>query len=102
MHMKHSLPCVAVAIQNQTIALLRKAPIPSDLRCCEKKLTDSLRIGRAEIIHRRDVLQRDEEQVRGRLRANVFETKNILVPVNDFRGKTAVSYLAECAAGHWG
>jgi hypothetical protein len=25
----------------------------------------------------------------------------VLVPVNDFRGKPAVSYFAECAAGHW-
>jgi hypothetical protein len=101
MHMKYRLPRVTVAIQNQTIALLRKAAIPGDLRGREKKVTDSRRIRRAEIIHRRDVLQRNEEQVSGGLWANVFETKNMLVAVNDCRGKTAVPYLAECAAGHW-
>jgi hypothetical protein len=101
MHVKHRLSRVAIAIQNQAVTPLRKASIPGHFRCREKKVADSHRICRAEIIHRRDVLQRNEEHVCGRLRANVFESKNVLVPVNDFRGKPAVSYFAECAAGHW-
>jgi hypothetical protein len=101
MHVKYRLPRVTVAIQNQTIAFLRKAAIPGDLRGREKKVTDSRRICWAEVIHRRDVLQRNEEHVCGGLWSNVFESKNVLVPVNDFRGKTAVPYFTECAAGHW-
>ncbi len=100
MHVKDGLPCVAVAIQNQTIALLGKAAIAGHLRCREEKVPYSSRIRGPEIICSGQVLQRNEEQMRGRLRANVFETKNLLVPVNDCRGKTAVSYFAECAAAH--
>src|SRR5262249_21667555 len=92
---EHQLSGVSVAVDHQSVSALSLPPLPGHLGRGDEKVTDSFRLGRSELVDRIDVLEGDEQQMRGRLRVNVLERQAPLVPVNDLRGNLSVSNLAE-------
>jgi hypothetical protein len=100
MHMKHRLPSIAVAIEHQSIPLFRVAAIPCHVSGDKEQLSNARGISRREIVQRLHVLERNKEQMDGRLRPDVMETENLIVPVNDSRRELTIPDFAERAAAH--
>jgi len=98
--MKNRLPGVAVAIENQSIPFLRIPAIPGDVSGSKEQLSNARGICRSEIVHRLHVLQWNEEQMDRGLRANVLETQNLIVAMNDSRRQLTIPNFAKRAAAH--
>ena len=99
-HMEHRLPGVAVAIEYQSIPFVRITAIPGNLSGSKEQLSNARGICRSEIVHRLHVLQWNEEQMDRGLRADVLETQNLIVAVNDSRRELTIPNFAKRAAAH--
>ena len=98
--MKHRLPSVAVAIEHQAISLVSKPALFGDLSGRKEQLPNARGISRREIVRRLHVLQWNEEQMDGGLLADVLETQNLIVAVNNSRRELALPNFTKRAAGH--
>lgn len=99
-HMKHRLPGVPVAIEHQAISRVCEPAILGDLSGGKEQLSNARGICRSEIVHRLHVLQWNEEQMDRGLRADVLETQNLIVAVNDSRRELTIPNFAKRAAAH--
>lgn len=100
MDVEDGLPCIAVAVPDKPITLLRVADLLRILRRRDDQVADSLRVCSGKIVQGIDVLDRNEEHVHRRFGANVLETDAVLIAVDDLSWHSTVANPAEDALAH--
>jgi len=95
-HMKHGLPRARTYVQHSPVPLLDVA-ITRYLRCYQMTAPDHLGVNSLRFVQSRKMLLRNDQHVRGSLRVDVFEGKNMIVLINLLRGNFAAKDAAEKA-----
>ena len=98
--MKDCLTRSAIRVEQRTVAGLRKPALLCDERGAADELADNLIVFGPDVIERRDVPLRHDQDVRRRLRVDVVERENAIVLVDDARGYLPLDDFAEQAVGH--
>ena len=98
--MKHGLTCTLVHIEHGSVPGLMRSPFPGDPRSRLKHMAHKCIVGGTELIQRGDVFLRDDQNVNGRLRIDIFESHDILVFVHFRRRDLAGNDFAKQALRH--
>ena len=83
------LAAVAVAVDDEAVALFRDAFALGKVACDGKEMTDQRLILIGDIIGGRDALVGNDQNVRGRARPDVAKSRDELVAINDVGGQLA-------------
>src|SRR5271170_7435564 len=95
---KDGLSRARANVQHCAVSLLNVA-LPRDLSGGEVAAPDEFSITGPRLFQSREMLARNDQHMRGRLRIDVFEGEDVLVLVNLFRRNLAVKNTAEKTAG---
>src|ERR1041384_2681324 len=94
MKMKDRLSRFAIRVEYRPIAAGRDAAFFRDRGGPSNELADEPVVFLADVVQRFDVTFRDDEHVRGRLRADVVEGEHAVVLVHDARGNLPLDDFA--------
>src|SRR6266511_943447 len=83
-----------------SVARQPASALPRELRRDAEQLPRERVVLRGEVVERRDVLARDDEQVHRRLRVDVLESHDVRVLMDELRGDLPLDDLAEQAVRH--
>ena len=87
--MKNGLPAVAVRVDDDAIAVFGKAFFACYFRAGQKQVTERFPVIFSGFVERIEMLARDDQNVRRRLRANIVEGDAHVVFVNSRRRNLA-------------
>jgi hypothetical protein len=90
----------AGAVIDQHSETGQEIPLSGQLGGNKMQAAEERRVGGQDVCERREVLPWADEDVRGRLRVNVFERKDLVVLEDNLRGNLPRSDLAEDAIVH--
>src|SRR5713226_2263707 len=99
--MKNRLPRAAAVVDNRAITLQQIA-LARDLRCGELQLSQQALFLGGRIVQRRKVFLRANQDVRGRLRADVLKGENLVIFIGDLGKNLFPRNLAKQAVGAHG
>lgn len=102
MHMKveYGLAAIGVRIDHDPVSIAGETLALCDIGRRQKQMAESLLMPRGSLVHRIDVLARDDENMGRRLRRNVVERQAKIVFINSLRRYVAGSDLTKDAIGH--
>jgi len=100
MDMEHRLTSVAVAVQDRPVPALGVAVLLGQCGRAADHHADKVVVVRSQIVQRRDVLARNDEDMKRRLGIDVLERDKILVLVDELTGDRASDDLTEQAIAH--
>jgi hypothetical protein len=98
--MENGLPRVPVAVQHHPITRVGVAPLRSDLFRNQNQVADQLPVLRLQIVDRRDVIARHDENMRWGLGVDVLDGEGELIAVHELGRDLFIADLAEQAVGH--
>lgn len=98
--MKHCLPAIAVTIDHQAEAPIRNPYLSCDPVRHQQEVAEQSIISLIRIEECREVLARNNQDMDGRLRVDVFEGDRLLVLKHNFARTFSVSDLAKEAGIH--
>lgn len=85
MNMEHFLTAVAVAVHYQAVAVIRNPFLLRDFGCHGDHMTQNLFIFRSDIIHGRNKMIGNNQNMRRCLRGNITERRDAVILINDIR-----------------
>src|SRR5436190_593650 len=94
---KHGLPAVGVRVYHHTISVLGKALVACDLCRRQKQMAERLFLTIRRFVQRIEVLARNDQDMRRRLRAEVVKSDAHAVLKNLLRRYLAARYPAKDA-----
>lgn len=100
MDVEDGLAGVAVGVEDHTKSAVGKPTLSHDGCSATNHLAQKIIVAVAEIVQRRDVRFRNHEDVKWRLRIDIFEGEEMAVFENDFGRNLFRDDLAEEAIGH--
>lgn len=80
--MKNRLSAVAVSVDDHPVAVFGKAFFPRDTGAGQKQMSERLLVTALRSIERIEMLARNDEQMHGRLRADIVENDADVILVN--------------------
>ena len=98
--MKHRLSGVALTVQDRAVPALGIAMLFGQRCCAPDHGPDEVVVARSQVVQRRDVLPRNDEDMKRRLRTDVLERDQILILVDEVARDLASDDLAEQAVAH--
>ncbi len=102
MNVIDNLSTLLIDVEGQTVSRLINPAPTRDERRGSDHVSDEFAIGGPQIVHRRNVFFGDDEDVRGRARADVLECKNLIVFIYFRRRNIARNDVAKQTVGHGG
>jgi hypothetical protein len=85
MKMEHRLAGISSGIGHNTVARLRQTLLFRDVGADNQQLSQKVPVLFATVLHRRDMLFRDDQRVHGRLWIDIVECQDAVVFMDDFR-----------------
>lgn len=74
--MVHHLPAFGIAIVDEAVTPFLDSKLFRDLLCGQGDIAEQMGVLRRDVVHRRDVLLRDEQHMNRRRRLNIVESEN--------------------------
>src|SRR5712692_5147068 len=100
MKVEDCLPGIALGVHHQAITALLVTPRPRHFGGSQVEVPNQVGIRNRQVIHRFDVLEWNQENVRWRLRPDVFKSQAMVIAIDDRGGNLPVPDLAENAVDH--